>query len=340
MAGGKGTRLWPESTEERPKQYLKLFGDQSLLQGTLSRYQPLCSSEQLFIVTTQEQKSLALEQSRDVLNEGQIIIEPQGRDTAACILLSLAFLESKGLKDYDILAFAPSDHIILQREKFIQTMERAIQRARESEHIVTIGIRPHFPHTGFGYIKKSRETSINCYLVDQFVEKPDLETAKEYLISGDYFWNAGLFLAKLGVFKSEFMAHAPELFQYYDQMIQALRGGINILPLYEQLKKISIDYAIMEKSHKIEVTPADFDWNDLGSWKAFSDVIEEKEGNTVIQSPGVRALDSKGNLIFSSEQKISLVGINDLVIVSNSEHLLLMKKERAEEVKKILNLSF
>ncbi len=337
MAGGKGTRLWPESTEQKPKQYLAIAGDHSLLAQTLSRFSNIVPKENRFIVTTKDQEELAEENSTNLVNKNGLIFEPSGRNTAPCILLSLAFLEAKhSASEDDIVAVMPSDHVILDTNGFEKTFSEAVELATNSDTIATIGIKPHFPHTGYGYIKLGAEVS-NGFRVSEFKEKPNVDVATEYLKSGNYLWNAGMFMSSLGRFKEEFSVHAPELFSFYKKLVQAISRDEDISEIYSQLPKDSIDYAIMEKSDKVSIVKADFDWNDLGSWEAMEAVLEAKDGNTLIEDKGNFIENSKGNIVYAPNQHVSLIDVDDLVVVSNDKSLMVVPKAQSQKVKHIVN---
>jgi mannose-1-phosphate guanylyltransferase len=334
MAGGQGTRFWPESTSKKPKQYLSLTSEKSLLQETLERFKGLVPAEQCFIVTVKSQEKLAGECSQNLISKNGLIFEPSGRNTAPCILLALAKLEAKGATDQDLMAIVPSDHIILNKKGFQQTLSSAFELARKNNKIVTIGIKPNFPHTGYGYIRKGSSVGLSCYDVSQFVEKPDFETAKSYLKSGEYYWNGGMFVTSMGTLKNEFKEHAPDMYEYYQSLVDA--NELDIAEVYENLRKESIDYAVMEKSNNVYVQEADFDWNDLGSWDALETVLTRKEGNITVHDNDHFYHESKGNIIYAPGKFVSLQYVNDLIVVDNEEVLMILPKDKAQEVKKIV----
>jgi mannose-1-phosphate guanylyltransferase len=336
MAGGKGTRLWPESTQTKPKQYLSLVGDGTLLSQTLKRFESLISKEHRYIVTTKDQQDLAKQCSEDLINNDSFIYEPSGRNTAPCILLSLAAIEAAGAKDDDIIAVMPSDHVILDINGFQSTFKKAVNLARETSTITTMGIKPHFPHTGYGYIRKADSVG-EGFKVAQFVEKPNFATAKEYLATGEYFWNAGMFMATLGTFKKEFGLHSSEMFSHYDALKDNLNDFDKLSEVYGKIPEDSIDYAIMEKSDSVTLVPANFDWNDLGSWEALEQVIDPEGDNTVVNAKSVFLKDAEGNVIYAPGKFVSLINVNDLVVVSNDKALMVMPKKDAQRVKEVVN---
>ncbi|EQC50364.1 mannose-1-phosphate guanylyltransferase RfbM family protein [Bacteriovorax sp. BSW11_IV] len=335
MAGGRGTRFWPESTQSRPKQFLNLTGDTPLLSQTLERFDDLVNVEDRFIVTVKEQEELVRDSSQDLIGDGNIIFEPAGRNTAPCILLSLARLIAGGAKDNDLMVVVPSDHVILNKRGFQSTIRKSIEIASERKEIVTIGIIPHFPHTGFGYIERGEAIS-NGYRVNQFKEKPDFETAKNYLSSGNFYWNAGMFVAPIKTFKDELFAHSPEISKFFDPLLTNIDNPAKLAEIYSQIPEDSIDYAVMEKSSHVSVCPAEFDWNDLGSWDALEAVIQEQEENTIVKSKGHYFENAKGNIIFAPDKFVSLINVDDLIVVSNEKSVVVLPKKDSQRVKNIV----
>lgn len=337
MAGGQGTRFWPESTAQKPKQYLKLTGTESLLYQSLERFGDLIKNEDRYVVTVQAQAALATEHTKNIIAKNGLIFEPSGRNTAPCVLLALAALLEEGAGEDDVVCIVPADHIILNQTGFRETLVAAISNSTTTQKIVTIGIVPTFPHTGYGYIQKG-EIQGEAFVVDQFKEKPSLEIAKEYLSSGKFLWNAGMFVAPIGVFLGEFRVCAPECYRALDSLREAIRAKNKeaLVEAYGRIPKESIDYAVMEKSSKVNVIPSRFDWNDLGSWDALEAVMEAKEGNIIAAAERVLTHEAQGNIIFTPGKTAALIGINDLVIVSNEDSVLVMPKERSQDVKKIV----
>jgi len=337
MAGGRGTRFWPESTRRKPKQYLSLTGKEPLLTETLKRFDSLVAKEKRFIVTVKEQEDLARTAGKAHSHAESLIFEPSGRNTGPCILLSLASLEKRGAKDEDVVAIVPSDHVILNTQGFRETVKAAAMTALNHQSIVTIGIRPHFPHTGYGYIQRKEEVSPGIFQVEEFKEKPNRETAEQYVGSGEYFWNAGMFVATIKTLKEEFSKCSPEMYRYYDELLNNCENEALLNETYNKLPEDSIDYAIMEKSNRVMVVEANFDWNDLGSWDALEGVAEAKKGNTMVGERDSYIFESKGNIIFAPGKYVAVSGVNDLIIVCNDNALVVMPKERSQEIKDIVS---
>lgn len=337
MAGGQGTRFWPESYSKKPKQYLSLVGDKSLLGETLSRFDEFIPKDKRYIVTVKAQEKLADDCSKgEIANEG-LVFEPSGRNTAPCILLAMAKLLEQGATENDVMAIVPSDHVILNKKGFQETLKRAAGAALKDSKIVTIGITPNFPHTGYGYIHKEDQRLDNVFNVKAFKEKPNKETATEYLKTGEYLWNAGMFVSTIGTLMKEFQAHAPEMFEFFSELREGINDFDKTSTTYAKIPAESIDYAIMEKSSEVFVTPADFDWNDLGSWDALESVIEKKDGNVVIGERSSYSDNSQGNIVFAPGKFVGLINVNDLIVVSNDKVTLVLPKEDSQKVKEIVS---
>lgn len=336
MAGGKGTRFWPESTSSRPKQYLSLISEKSLLEETIERFDHFVESDKRFVVTVREQEELCKKSSKGKINKDGLIFEPTGRNTAPCILMSIASLIEKGVGLDDVVAIVPSDHVILNKKGFHNTMKKAADYSYRHQQIVTIGITPHFPHTGFGYILKGDLIEEEAFQVMRFKEKPHFELATAYVKSGQYLWNAGMFVAPVKVFLQEFAEHAPEMFEHFEALKKTADNPKALKSVYMKLPSDSIDYAVMEKSPNIAVMPATFDWNDLGSWDALASVLPETHGNTVVKSEGTFFLNSADNVVFAPGKFVSLINMEKHIIVVNENVVLVAPVKDAQEIKKVV----
>jgi len=337
MSGGRGTRFWPESTKRKPKQYLSLLGSNSLLRESLMRFGTLIPKDDRYVVTIKEQEDLAKEHSNNLVNKNGIIFEPSSRNTAPCILLSLAQLLNNGAGLDEVVAIMPADHVILNTKGFQETIKLAISLSKEHSSIVTIGIRPVFPHTGYGYIHRESVAQDNYFTVNSFKEKPDHATATSYVQSGEYFWNAGMFVSTIGCLLEQFKVHAPEIYSLFDGLQNNLNNWEELCSIYSQMPNDSIDYAIMEKTKDILVIEAKFDWNDLGSWDALEKIIPRDKDNTIISDKGSFIDGSSGNIVFAKDQHISLINIKDLIVVSNKNALVVLPKEDCQKIKEIVN---
>jgi mannose-1-phosphate guanylyltransferase len=336
MAGGKGTRFWPESTQAKPKQYLNLLSTKTLLEETLDRFDSLIERDHRYIVTVKDQQGLCEQSSAGKIAKEGIIFEPSGRNTGPCILMSIAALLDQGVKPHDVIAIVPSDHVILNQKGFQATLLKAAEFSVKKQNIVTIGITPHFPHTGFGYIEKGEMVDGEAFKVKRFKEKPHYELAKEYIRTGDYLWNAGMFVAPINILLEEFKHHAPKMYEHFEELQSVINNPLKLKAVYEKMPADSIDYALMEKSQKVSVVPATFDWNDMGSWDALSAVIEETHGNTLVKSDGAFFLNSADNVIFAPNKFVALINMDKHIIVSNDKVVLVAPVDDAQEIKKVV----
>ena len=307
-----------------------------MLEDTIDRLSDVSEKGSVYIVTVKDQLDLALKNGAEMISEKEIIMEPEGRNTAPCVFLGLLRLLADGHRPDSIVAVLPSDHVIKDKQKFSETISIAAGLASNQKKIVTIGIRPTSPHTGYGYIKKGESLGEGHY-VSEFAEKPPKETAEADVGSGNYFWNAGMFIAPISVLLDEFETHAREYFQYKDEILKSLSDERQLEKIYQKLPKDSIDYAIMEKSSEVAVVEALFDWNDLGSWDALQDVVPEVDNNCLVSSLDFRQIDAKDNVVFAPSQNVSLIGVKDLIIVSHGEELMILPKSLAQKVKELAN---
>jgi len=334
LAGGKGERFWPLSRLDRPKQFLSLDGSsKSLLQATADRLLTLSGGwEQLWVITSSPIAQGVREQLPD-LPESNLLIESQGRDTAAAV--TWASLEIKNRYGEDaIIGFFPADHWIADLEVFAETLAAATDLAYSREAIVTLGIKPNFPSTGYGYIEQGEKIgSFNClsaYHVHRFTEKPNRETAETFLSTGRFSWNSGMFVFRSGVVLEELRTHAPEIIAPLEQ------HGPGIYP---QLPKKSIDYALMEKTSLAYVLPVAFGWDDLGDWNAIERLLKHDD-NPNVELATHLGLDTQGAIIYASnaDDVIVTIGLEDVVIVRDRNVTLVVKKDRTQEIKQILKI--
>ena len=336
MAGGRGTRFWPASTSSCPKQYLPLLEGKPLLSETLRRLDSLVDIDKRYIVTVQEQEALARRCSVGQIKSDNIIFEPMAKNTAPCILLSLATLLEKGATIKDIVAIVPSDHVILNCDAFQKDMISAETLAHKQKKIVTIGILPTAPHTGYGYIHRGKKIG-QYFEVQSFKEKPDFETAKNYLSSGEYYWNGGIFVASIEILLESFEKYASDIYTYFRELRQEAFNFTKLVEIYTRLPVDSLDYAVMEKSEDILVVPSSFDWNDLGSWEALENIHKQEKGNTLVKEKGYYFNNAKGNIINVDGKFVAMIGVNNLVVVANEKALLILPKKECQSVKKIIS---
>ncbi len=324
MAGGNGTRLWPVSRKLMPKQFAKLFKDFSLFQLTLKRSALVC--DEIYIITNEEHYFIALDQAEEIgIKDVKFFLEPVGRNTAAA-----AAVASFSSKEDDILLLLPSDHLIKDTESYKKTIQKAKEFA-DDNFLVTFGIKPTSPQTGFGYIEA------DGYSVKAFHEKPDLKTAQEYLKNGNFYWNSGMFCFKAKNFLKELKKYSPDIYKAAKETCKDLKKGSLVRLDKKKMMKIpedSIDYAVMEKSKNIKVIPSDIGWSDLGSFDALHEELEKnKDQNTA--NDNLIDIDSKNNLVIA-DKKIALIDVNDMIIVSTNDALLVAKQGSSQKVKKVV----
>jgi len=338
LAGGRGERFWPRSRESCPKQFLKLLGERTMLQQTVDRLAGLVDPEGVFIVTGMEYVDLVRQQLPGV-PAGNVIGEPCGRDTAAAV--GLGALHVARRDERGVMLVLPADHYIGDARRFRQVLAGAAAAAAEGGHLVTLGIKPTRPETGYGYIRRGGPyktfSGVTAYLAEQFTEKPDLERAAGFLAQGNYLWNSGMFIWRVDLIRRLIGELLPELDRGLRKIDAALAGGEAgpaVEEVYPGLPKISVDYGIMERAPNVLVLPGDFGWDDVGSWTALERHWETDAANNVLDARGV-FLDTRGCLV-SSPRHVATLGVEDLIIVDNGESLLVCHKDRAQEVKKVV----
>lgn len=340
MAGGKGERFWPKSRTNLPKQFLSLTQDgKTMIQLTVERILPLVDMEDIYISTNKSYKALVMEQLPD-LPEGNILCEPVGRNTAPCIGMGAVHIRKK--YGDALMIVLPSDHLIKYNAMFVSALEDSCAVAEEGENLVTLGITPDYPETGYGYIKfdlSEKDTTVGrAFRVERFVEKPNLEKAKEYLATEQYLWNSGMFTWKVSSILSNFETYIPETY-----------GGLKLIenaigtPDYETVLEKefrcfaseSIDYGVMEKAEHIYVIPGTFGWDDVGSWLAVGRINQQNEFGNVIKG-NIITVNTKNSIIQGMDKLIAAVGLKDLIVVDTEDALLICEKESAGDIKKVI----
>lgn len=335
MAGGKGTRFWPKSTEETPKQFLNLIDDKTMIQLTYERLLKVMPKERIFVVTGKRYKE-AVKKDLNDLPESNIIIEPEGRNTAPCILLACLYI--KQIYSDATIAVLPSDHAIKRTNEYCDILNKAYEYVENEnrEAIVTIGIKPDRPETGYGYIKFNKENS-EIIKVERFVEKPNLEKAKEYLSTGTYLWNAGMFIFNINNMLKELEANYSGYNIFKDlPNIDSKDYEEKLNLLYPKCEAISIDYAVMEKSKNIYVVPGDIGWDDIGTWNSLERYIE-KDDNSNILNGNIEAHNSSNNIVYSSDKKIILLDAEDIFCIDTDNVLVIGKRESINKVHELRN---
>lgn len=341
MAGGVGTRFWPRSREKFPKHLLQIFGKDTMIQSTVKRLEPLVNPRDVFVVTNRLQKTPLVRQIPHVPEEN-IILEPVGRNTAPCI--GLAALHVRRLDPKAVMIVLPADHIIRDDEEFRRIVRVAIDTAEASGRLLTIGITPTHPETGYGYIQfVNEEEERNPYYdrgvrrVKTFAEKPNLATAERLLASGDFLWNSGMFVWRVDAILEEIRKCLPDLhaeLMKIDHDIGTPRYQQTLETAYGIIRGISIDYGVMEKADGVFVIPGSFGWNDLGSWDEVFRVSGKDDGGNSVTGKVIQK-DTKNSLIYSPDKVVATVGVEDLIIVNTDDALLICRRGRSQDVKEI-----
>lgn len=336
MAGGVGSRFWPRSKEKSPKQLLKIFGDNTMIQDTVNRLKGLVDTEDVFVITNKIQRPEIIKQLPGVPEEN-IIEEPFGRNTAACIGLASIIIERK-TKD-GVTIILPADHIINEREEFHKTLKSAAEFAYKSKGLVTIGIKPGRPETGYGYIQvDEKKVSDNIFPVFTFAEKPNYATAVRFLESGDFYWNSGMFIWRVDSILEEIDMYLPDLGEGLKAIKKDLTKPelpVTLSNIYGQLKSISIDYGIMEKSKRVFLTKGTFSWSDVGSWEEVYNLTgKDENGNSKIGNIfSEMVVDS---YIYSPDKFTAVLGVDNLIIINSEDALLICRRDQSQNVKKIV----
>jgi len=341
MAGGRGERFWPRSRMAMPKQFLNLIGSKTMLQLTVERVQGLVDMEDIYVVAGAEFKDIIIRQI-PYLPDSNIIIEPFGRDTAAAIGLATLVVRQK--KPLDVMVVLPADHYINDISRFRDVIKGALAAASQGEDIITLGITPHRPETGYGYIHQGNKfgvfAGINTYHVDRFLEKPNYEQALKFLATGDYLWNSGMFIWRVDLISKLIEIHTPKLaegLRIIEKTLGTEQYQDTLKEVYADLPKISVDYGILERADNILVIRSDFGWDDLGSWTALDRYADKDESGNVLDGKGI-FLDTNDTYVYSPNNTVAAIGVDDLIIVCDNDCLLVCRKNKAQEIKKAVRL--
>lgn len=335
MAGGGGTRFWPLSRKERPKQFLNLTGKDILVNETIDRLNGVVEQKDIFIVTNVSQAGLTLAETGGRIAEDHILAEPAARNTAACI----GYAAMEIIKKYGdgIMCVLPSDAYIKKEEVYQSTIRTAIETAEKTDGLVTIGITPTFPSTGYGYIKRKKTQDASSYPVEEFVEKPDRETAEQYLADGNYLWNSGMFIWKASTILKKFERLLPDIYECLVKIGEAMGTDEEkkvIEEIYPVIPKISVDYGIMERSEDVWVVEGDFGWDDVGSYDALEALYTPDEAGNLRYGDCVLS-DTRNCICYAKDKLIATIGVEDLIVVATEDAVLVCPKSRAQDVKKV-----
>ncbi|MDO5985942.1 mannose-1-phosphate guanylyltransferase [Flavivirga amylovorans] len=338
MAGGVGSRFWPVSTQDFPKQFHDMLGSgDTLIQKTFHRLAKLIPEENIFILTNERYNDLVFEQLPSVTKR-QVVLEPAMRNTAPCILY--ASLKIQKENPNAVMIVAPSDHWIEDENAFTNNVKQAFYFCSENNALMTLGIQPTFPNTGYGYIEYDKTSTEEIKPVNQFKEKPVYEIAKQYIEQGNFLWNAGIFMWSVQSVIEAFKSNQPELFTLFENGKDAYNTDLEedfIRNNYGKAENISVDYAIMEKSSNVYVIAAEFDWNDLGTWGSLYDKLDKDTSKNAVVNARTLSEDASGNMIRTKSNKIVVVdGLKDYIIVDKDEVLLIFPKTKEQDIKKVL----
>jgi mannose-1-phosphate guanylyltransferase len=346
LAGGRGTRFWPRSRTRTPKQLLNIVGKQTMLQQTVARLRPLIPPDRMWTVTNAEQAAAVRKQVPSAARK-RILTEPMGKNTAVAIALAAIHLRRIANGDA-LMAVLPSDHFIGDPEKYREIVSAALEMAREPGRMVVLGIPPSRPETGFGYIERMGDPlaakGISAFAVRRFTEKPELQAAKEYVASGNYHWNAGMFFWRVSTFLENLRQFLPKTYDAIEHLSDSIgtRSWEHKLhTAYRSIENISVDYAILEPATRqsgrprVFVIPAEVGWSDIGSWAAVYELLATKAGQNILAGAG-HCIDAEGNFLWSPDKFVAALGVRDLVVVETPDALLVCARERAQDVAKIV----
>lgn len=340
MAGGGGTRFWPLSRISTPKQFLNITGDDSMINDTIKRIKGIIPLDKIIIVTNKSQQKTLAKIIGDDIPQENILVEPIGRNTAACI--AYAALEIKKRCSDAIMGVFPSDHYIKDVDEFQEVLKSACSIAQNTDKLITIGIKPTFPSTGYGYIKyengKIQAKEKSAFNVLDFVEKPNSLKAKAYLKSGNYLWNSGMFIWKTSVILKNFERFLPRLYGKIIKLepyIDTEQEEEMVEKIYPTLPSISIDYGIMERANDVVVIPGDFGWSDVGSWDSLGSLFPTDENGNIVKGDLVD-IDTHNSIVYSNGRLVATVGLEDMIVVETCDALLVCPKNKAQDVKKVV----
>ena len=340
MAGGRGTRFWPRSREKKPKHLLDIISARTIIQETVDRIKELIVPQNILVVTGKKHARELIKQLPEIPQKN-IIIEPEGKNTAPCIGLAALYIQKK-VGD-DVMVVMPSDHAIGDSRKYLEVISASVQFAAKENALVTIGIKPSGPNTGFGYLE--RGDSIGCisgeiFRVKSIREKPDLQQAMSFVQSGNFYWNSGMFIWKASIILDEISRCLPDLYSGLMKIKTALgtsREAVTIRSVYKKLTSISIDYGVMEKAANVFMLRGYFGWSDVGSWDALWEILaKDDQSNAVTRGSNVIFEDTEGSLVYSPQKLVAIVGAKDLIVVETKDALLICKKGRSQDVKKVV----
>jgi mannose-1-phosphate guanylyltransferase len=341
MAGGQGTRFWPRSRRQRPKQLLNIVGETTMLEQTVARLSSLVAAERIVVVAGRAYRDL-IRDGLPQLPDENFLFEPIGRNTAACVAWAALWVQQRAPDA--VMAVLPADHLIRNEPEFLRVLTVAAQAAQPFNRLVTLGIQPTHPETGYGYIRVGEDghqiDGRDVFRVAQFVEKPSRQKAEQFLAEGKYFWNSGMFIWRADSIWHEISRYLPQLTQELEAVGRAVTADelTTVLDtVYPRLPSVSIDVGVMERARDVWVVPADIGWSDVGSWRALSEFLTpDAQGNVVIGNQ--RGIDTSGCFIYTPNKLVATIGLTDLVVIETDDVVLICPKERDQDVRKLVEL--
>ena len=337
LAGGSGTRFWPYSRSSRPKQLLNIVGEKSMLQMTVDRLKKIKKITHIYIITRKDLYDQIIEEV-DGVDPKNVIVEPSGKNTAPAIGMMAALFQLNH-KD-EIMGVFPADHLIVGHKKFERAINTADYIARKDSNLVTIGIKPTFASTAYGYIQYDENSEIDhfdSYHVKAFAEKPHGKLAKRFLSSGDFLWNAGMFFWRVDTFMDSLNKYLPELHDSLTKIAPKLSSGESFDGLWDLIEPESIDYGLLEKASNIYVVSGEFRWNDIGSWNALYDILNPSKDGNIVKGNG-EVIKGKNNLIHSNGRLTAIVGADDLIVINTDDATLVVPNDKVEDVKELVEI--
>jgi len=340
IAGGIGTRFWPLSREQKPKQFLPIISDKTMIEETIQRISPMLPYSKIYTIANLKQTQTLTELLPQIPPEN-FLVEPQGKNTAPCLLLATGHVYLKNPES--VIAVLPADHLIKDEAYFLKKLKAASEAADQSQSLITFGIPPTHPSTGYGYIRFSKNnpgsfSGEDFFRVQEFKEKPDQNTARKFLKMGTYFWNSGMFLWKARIFSENLRKYAPEIFSYWEKLLDAIKQNdqSKLKAIFNEVPSISIDYALMEKTKDVLMCEGDFGWSDVGSWSSLLEIWEKDQDRNALRGECI-TLDTKNCLVHNPGQLTALIGLKDLVVVNTEDALLICKKNMDQKVKQVVS---
>jgi mannose-1-phosphate guanylyltransferase len=337
MAGGVGTRFWPLSRFQQPKQFLPIISERTMLEETIQRIEPLIPLNHIITIANHEH-SKVIQRIYPDLPQENIMVEPMGKNTAPCLLLATSGIFQRDPQA--VISVLPADHLIRSPDAYRNTLAAATEAADQTGDLITFGIPPTYPATGYGYIRFNREDARRIqkesfFSVKEFKEKPDLEQAKEFLNAGTYYWNSGMFIWRADSFEEKLCRFAPDWASFWNEMKKAYPDSEKVRHLFKKMPATSIDYALMERASGVLMAEGNFGWSDVGSWSALFDVWPRDKNKNALRTEGM-TLDASNNLVHNPGQVTALIGVQDLVVVNTGDALLICRKDQDQKVKEIV----